>query len=616
MGLMNDWKTSPLTFPVTTQMALLPKIFLSSVAPTSADLLAVSAKETGDGWPANVVTRANQRRVSRESFFFGANGFSSVRPELDILGPSKPLSWATGFGAAVDLVAEGYVPAPSYYQERVYGVVPSLPDYYISGNYPPIHYTELDIAAGIARRLMDDESLVPISCSMRQIGGLGQDNGLVRVLGSSYRVLIDELPVSDGSTFAVSFHWMPTRADQWSTPVTVSYCTVIFARPESMMGIEGFVFAPIEASTWSFGAYDHMGYKMVCIGGKGTAGWGRIFDLCSANCTFSPPNSYSGTSAVLAVGNTHMELNRPVWVTVPGPTPVLPVLPFVSTLGDGPHSAGLYGSEFYHIGDPEFVDSFSFVGQTILSATGVSVASAEVFANWSGDRLVEMDTGSMSLTDISNMRGQIFKTHVCSNPIRGPISIDDLAIHSAMESAGLDIKTEILVDAKDGNPAITFGEGETRVNLADRRIYHAMLGKLEFSRMASTYVKATGIVDNWALVTPVDGAEAPISAVDALVLIIQGASFIDKTTILLNGAFPHIFEMTQADAMAKRDLLHKQNHFDEKLTFKEKRPDVRTLSNSQQTALMLVQYTHNRAQMSSFVVGAMVMAANARKRLL
>lgn len=614
MTLMTDWRDSPSTFELKTKMALMPKMFLSSIPPSGPELLAVSTKEAADGWPAPVVARANSRRVGTKQFFFGTNGVSSVRPEPDILGPGRPLSWMSGFGVAVDLVLEGFVPMSEGYSRYVYGVVPKLPDPYTDVTTSPVWYTQLEIASGIARRLMDDESLVPISCSMRAVVSDGTNNGLSRTIGSHYQVMISELPVSDGDTFAVSFHVGPTRADQWASPVRVSYCTVIFARPASMAGIDGFVFAPVYQDSWAHNGTTHLDFKMRCIGGRGASGWDTLFSLVSPNCQFTRVPGGAGVDRGL--GGTVMSLNKPLWSVTAFPEPSLPPLPFTSVLGPGPHAAGLYGATLYHIGDPEFVDSFCMNGVTTLSATEVAVESSEIFVSWSGDRLVDMDTGSMSDEDKVNMRGQIFKSHITSHPIRGPISIDDLAIASDIEDAGLEIKEEILVDAKDGNPAITFLEGETRVNSADRRIYHAMLGKFEYARMASTYVKATGVVNAWSLVTPSGGAEVPVEPADALILILQGATFIDNTGILLNGAFSHIFEMTYADAMAKRDTMHKQHHFDEKLTFKERRPDIRILSNAQQTALMLVQFTHNRAQMSSFVVGAMVMAANARKRLL
>lgn len=85
MAKMSDWIANVNTHAITTKSSLVPKLYLSTVAPSSADLSAVATKETTDGWPSAVVTRNTLRRTSKFDLYVTPLGASlGPKPSYDL----------------------------------------------------------------------------------------------------------------------------------------------------------------------------------------------------------------------------------------------------------------------------------------------------------------------------------------------------------------------------------------------------------------------------------------------------------------------------------------------------------------------------------------------------
>lgn len=598
MAKLTAWKDDPKTFSVNTGVATVPKFYLSTAPIDTPALVAVKARETADGWPAEVTARSHARRQTKVRAWIGPNGVSlGAHPAASIVDPdilklwvgafTKPRSPHLFFDTRVD-ENEQYEPLQNKFIYTALGTTigPALADYL---GFPDLVY-------------IDDE-LVEGAHMFYNVPSAACEEIRTRTEDETYFVIAIQYGFYNPDVFAVRYF-------RYAKPAHLAGFHGFFTMEAFNLGVSNYWH--LSDNTWT--EDQRIGRHLVVKAVAADDGWSKW--MIEANAAIVPHYTDLTMGYRLNAG----EIEYDVFFDVESTNPTTDAdYPSASLFGAGVRQMGIWSADCYHIGDPEFADEVHFIGPTTWNPAtkALTVATESLYLRWSGERLIDMSP-NMVEEDREGLRGKAFVTRVVENvDFPAPLT-KDLAMHDDLKAAGEEMETAIFMPARDDLPAVTFQQAENRAGAADRKLFHQVLGITGTLLDKVTMVKITGssiaIPSTLVATSYAQGVVVSTNTDDAMFFVAEGVILVNEG-VSMNSAVTDLFGMTQSELLSNKYRTAYKRHFDEVAVFEGGLPRLEKLSLPKRTAQQMVQYCQNRAQLSSFVVGGLTMGSVARRVL-
>lgn len=599
MAKLQDWIADSRTLAVTTDSSLVPKFFVSPIGPSASDLFAVANKELSDGWPAAVVDRCTLRRKSMSTLYVGPSGLS--------IGP---------------LPAEDICPSLGRISRRIRqprGVrffwqpdEPSSAVYARARKIWTDHFAEDTAVVGfIKNRLLNDGTVTFVSTLYAQRNaGRDMSDGLV-VFEQACAADIDD------QYLHVGFHlWLGAADVGGDSSNHGSSITIVMRFTKGdWKGVRGMWYSPQYAQSklifntaadvrgWTIGRmYVDSGFKYYL---------GRWFPSLRVNtdsiaAATVPARNQNTMSAFVYTECIEMGID---------PREAVSWWEQPQSLFESRH--GLWHRDVYTIGNPEFVNRFTALGN---SSDGYrTVINTTLGFEWDGSRLSDMNP-SMSAADREQVSKLYIATVVHPDKLDPGCRLDDLYVEQLHIQNEKTVAEEVFKKAMTANdetlPAMNFREAIVAANQVDDTVWHRQsLAESEITEI--DLVRITGTTDN-TVVSSYDGSVLVSQDPGyGLVAYMLGAELDTYSWVpgLTNDPIREAWDVTQFDLDNNTDKLRIRLEFDENYVYGYGLPLRGKLSRGERTAMLMLHGAMSRKQYSSFVVGSAVMAANARRLL-
>lgn len=598
MGQLKNWSELPSSKSVTLPgCSLVPKFFASKTTPDSTALQAISAKETADGWPLDVVQRAAARRISRAPMWVSPLGIA--------LGGAVPAELFPGkLAATAGLLGRKIAPKVSDWPLRQ--VKPN-------GDIDPVWW---DKALAASDRWFYNSS----SAAVHLMNLVGVDMLYSTVLLSGTSGLGYDAAVVDAEILNLCASapadglWVCLKAatispDEEFSGLRTVY--VLFTKPPGMFdGVSALLYAPnyFGSTIQNATTYESSGFSLYGVyGEKGLAD--VLSQVCVGSTLTEAAHSLPPGGSRTCIGD--VEAN----VVVVGQTTNVSGGPWSSQQSPYCHNRGVSIDSVFHIGDPEFVDRFVAIGATSFTSDAITVTTPDVFFDWRGQRLVDI-APSMSEAEQQEVAKLSVTTVVHAVAPSEAVLLSNTDAEKAYQANGETMRNEEMVaaDPQRGNQSLTYGQVEARIPSADRRLYHRVLvGGMVWEE--ADFIVLRGDDQGCIAVAYASGAALDWDSTRCMSEVADGV-YVKLEYTGTGDPFLETFGYTEAQLKSGKAHTAVRADFSETLAFGLGLPVLSKLSLSRRTSLWFVQCALNRKQFSSFVVGGCTMGSLARKKLV
>lgn len=593
---LSPWASHANTRRVELDSSLVPVMYLSSIPPSASDLAAASAKETADGWPAEMIARNHTRRQKPWTLTVGTQGLSLGDWFHDDISPN-----ASGIRKFKPPIGRSH-------------------QYKWSGDSSVAD----KLLAPLIAQLATGEGAWGFVANMMRISGMDYVSSTVGNAFDGYSAAPQTITeINNNAPFHETdeFMWVGVSASFSSTD---RWAVIKVKKNGQWPGIRGFVIHPNYASSSYENIIDEslMGWSIgrLWVDNGMKSYLQRLFpsttfiDVNYANYASYPhPNP----------GNTNTAWNT-TYICSCGTNPTEQVTWWGATRSLYEKRVGIWQKTVYAIGNPEFVNIFTVrcAWDAATDPTQGTAKGTHTFLGfeWAGARLGEMSK-DMSAADKASLAELTICTVTRQVAPSTVHSLDDLSAAQAYKENGENIRdiTFVPANAEKGTPKLTFQQVSAKVKDVDARVWHSqMMG--DSRPFEATSVEISGNSSSVTVLSRLGNTVISNDPDFGLMALVSGALLIVKnySDPLNPDACTAAFGFSYNEILNQTDALKTRVEFDESLAYGSGLPDLEKLTarSSARTAMILSQAALSRRQFASFVIGACTMAANARRVLI